>query len=469
MFLSPPMRGVKTTRSRASLALLSAVGLSLAGCSSEPPLENDGVTEPLALSGGTCGTAQESKQTTLSCPSGTISKVLFASYGLPRGGCGAFAEGACRSETSKSEVEAACLGKASCTLTADNATFGDPCPGKDKRLYVEVECTSASPVPAPAPAPAPAPKPVPGDALPTDAVFAPGSFWYSPIPANAPLHASSAAYVADFKRQMKAYYGNVNINTTAYASPVFIAGAATPTVKVAIWDCQNKGYSDASLAQQWAAVPIPTNAAPSEGTDLEMTIYQPSTDQIFEFWQTRKVDGNWEACWGGQMKNASSNQGIWPGNYGTTATSLPFLGGQITAEELRRGEIRHAIGIALVDLENYSVVSWPATRSDGYNPDHAPNRIPEGSRFRLDPTVNLDTLGLHPVAKIIAKAAQKYGFVVWDKAGSISIRAQNSISYTSLGQPDPYNALFNGTPSYAVLSSIPWDRLQFLPKDYGKP
>ena len=92
MFLSPPMRGVKTTRSRASLALLSAVGLSLAGCSSEPPLENDGVTEPLALSGGTCGTAQESKQTTLSCPSGTISKVLFASYGLPRGGCGAFAE-----------------------------------------------------------------------------------------------------------------------------------------------------------------------------------------------------------------------------------------------------------------------------------------------------------------------------------------------------------------------------------------
>ena len=42
-------------------------------------------------------------------------------------------------------------------------------------------------------------------------------------------------------------------------------------------------------------------------------------------------------------------------------------------------------------------------------------------------------------------------------------------SYTLQGQPDPYLALFGKTPAYAILNNFPWDRLQFLPHDYGKP
>jgi hypothetical protein len=98
-----------------------------------------------------------------------------------------------------------------------------------------------------------------------------------------------------------------------------------------------------------------------------------------------------------------------------------------------------------------------------------PNRIPEGTRFRLDPSVNVDALPIHPVGRIIARAAQKYGFVVWDRAGALTLRMQNPKSYTAMGLPEPYAALFNGTPTYAILNNIPWDRLQFLPKDYGKP
>ena len=76
---------------------------------------------------------------------------------------------------------------------------------------------------------------------------------------------------------------------------------------------------------------------------------------------------------------------------------------------------------------------------------------------------------MHPVGKTIAKAAQKYGFVVWDKAGAITLRAQNPKSYTRLGLPDPYPALFKETAVYAILNGFPWERLQFLPMDYGKP
>jgi hypothetical protein len=305
-------------------------------------------------------------------------------------------------------------------------------------------------------------------ALITDAVFSPGSFWYQAIPKDVVLNEKSPEYVAEFLRQKKAYYGNVAINVTTYASPVYTAAAGAPTVEVGIWDCQKKGYLDRKLAAQWTAVPIPDNALPSVGTDSEMTVYQPSSQTMWEFWRLRNLDGHWEACWGGQMKDTASNEGIWHFPYGTTATGLPFLGGQITASELQRGEIRHAIGIALVDTESYRILSWPANRSDGWNPNNASNRIPEGTRFRLDPTINVDDLKMHPVGKIIARAAQVYGFVVWDKAGSLTLRAENPLSYTAIGQPDPYPALFGGKPRYEILNGFPWDKLQFLPMNYGK-
>jgi hypothetical protein len=297
-------------------------------------------------------------------------------------------------------------------------------------------------------------------------VFAPDSFWYKPIPVNAPLNPNSAAYAAEFLRQYKAHTNGIGVNMGAYSEPIYTVDGGAPVVQVTQWSCQ--GYHDAGLEQQWAAVPIPSYASPADGTDAEMAIYQPSTDTLWEFWRARQSNGQWQACWGGRMDGVSSNPGIWPRRYGVTATGLPFAPGQITVRELNSGAIHHVMGIALVDTERSALFSWPANRSDGYNPKNEPNRIPEGLRLRLDPSVNIDALKLHPVAKIIAKAAQTYGFVVWDKAGAISLRFENPKVYVIAGKPNPYTAIFNGTPAYAVLNGIPWDRLQFLPMDYGK-
>jgi hypothetical protein len=263
-------------------------------------------------------------------------------------------------------------------------------------------------------------------------IFAPSSFWYQPIPAKVVLHPDSTAFVEEFVRQKKAYYGTVGLNTDKYASPVYLANPDTPVTAVGFYDCQKKGYVPRELMAQWQSVPIPAYAEPAGGTDAEMSVYQPSSDTLWEFWVTKKADdGTWQACWGGQMSNVSRNPGIWPSGFGTTATGLPFVGGQITAQELARGQIDHVIGIALVDTDAFTV--------------------------------------LHPVARIIARAAQKYGFVVWDKAGALTLRLENPKSYTVLGQPNPYPGLFNGTPAHDILKNIPWERLQFLPTDFGKP
>lgn len=300
-------------------------------------------------------------------------------------------------------------------------------------------------------------------------VFASSSFWYQRLPRTVPLHADNVNLVADFLRQKKAYFGTVSINTISFACPVYVVGKETRTVTVSEWDSQNKGVKSFGLEEQWRSVPIPDHAEQADGSDAEMSIYQPATDTLWEFWNARKRDGKWEASWGGRMPNVSKNPGIWPDHFGGTGTSLPYIGGQLSVDELRRGVINHVIGIALVECEDGRTYSWPAQRSDGTNPEAVPHRIAEGQRFRLDPAVNVDALPLHPIGKIIAKAAQDYGFVVWDRAGAITLRAENPKPWILKGQPNPYGAIFGGAPEWFILQGFPWERLQFLPPDYGKP
>lgn len=291
------------------------------------------------------------------------------------------------------------------------------------------------------------------------------SFWYKRIPLDAELHPDSANLVAAFLRQKSLGKDDlVGINTKSYASPVYIAKENAPTIAVRVENCLNVGEADlAALKKQFSAVPMPDHAQPADGDDSEMTIYQPSTDTMWEFWQAQKKDGQWQACWGGRMTEVSKRSGIWTKPFGTTATGLPLIGGQITPEELARGKIEHVIGIGLVQSDHSYV--WPANRSDGVGCCGVPC-IPQGAQFRLDPTVDLDKLKLHPAGKAIAKAAQDYGFVVWDTAGTTSLRAKNPKSYTQLNQVDPYIKLLPADPEKA-LDRFPWDKLQFLPFQSG--
>jgi hypothetical protein len=103
-------------------------------------------------SGGTsggetiCGTAAEGDSVTLTCPEGRIiDSVLYASYGTPTGECGSFVTGDCHAATSETMVASLCVGRSSCTLTASNSTFGDPCNSVVKNLAVEVSCVVGEP------------------------------------------------------------------------------------------------------------------------------------------------------------------------------------------------------------------------------------------------------------------------------------------------------------------------------------
>lgn len=94
-----------------------------------------------------CGTSPEGGSITLTAPAGnTFTSIEFASYGTPDGTCGAFTLGGCDEPNSVAIVEAVFLGQNSATIGADNGTFGDPCGGTFKRLYIQARYSSTLPV-----------------------------------------------------------------------------------------------------------------------------------------------------------------------------------------------------------------------------------------------------------------------------------------------------------------------------------
>ena len=175
-----------------------------------------------------------------------------------------------------------------------------------------------------------------------------------------------------------------------------------------------------------------------------MTVWQPSTDRLWEFFKARKLADGWHANFGGAMSSVSRSPGYftddsWPGLsqtwWGATATSLPVIAGTMMICELRAGVIPHALALN-IPWALPTVYSWPAQRTDGTSTD--PNAIPEGARFRLDPTLDIDALNLPPMTRMMAKAVQRYGMIVRDQTGhAISFFAENPSQFGTDPYPGP--------------------------------
>lgn len=295
--------------------------------------------------------------------------------------------------------------------------------------------------------------PAPASSAASARPFSPDSFWNMPLAAGAPLDVRSGAYVAALQRQLRTWVPYVN--TTRYSTPVYEVDSRTPTVPV-IFDNRQ-----ADLESVFARVPIPANARPAEGTDGHMVIWQRSTDTMWEMWRARKLPDGWRASYGGRITGLSRNPGYYTANplWGATATSLPLLGGLMRLDELEAGEIRHALAVALPEVRA-GVFSWPAQRSDGLT--IAPDAIPAGTRFRIDPALDLTRIPMAPLVRTMAVAVQRYGMVVRDRAGAVTFFAEDP---TPTGT-NPFlgpDGLLGGQYITSLLQrDFPWSRLQAL-------
>ena len=268
---------------------------------------------------------------------------------------------------------------------------------------------------------------------PAERLFAPDSVWNAPIAATATVDPASDRMIAALQSEVSsevADHTGPDIGT-AITATMYQVGPNQPTAHVQLSDPTASWR--ASLQSAFNAVPIPADAQPAANSDAEMTIWQPSTNKLWEFFHTTKDADGWHAAWGGAIENVSRSPGYytsesWPGAlpvWGATATSLPAAAGVITLQDIQRGRINHALALELPD-PRAGVWTWPAQRSDGTGTD--PNGLPEGSRLRLDPSLNLAALHLPRLTLMIARAAQEYGLIVRDQTHhAIGLYAENPL------------------------------------------
>ncbi|MGN6190021.1 MAG: hypothetical protein ACTHOE_14095 [Conexibacter sp.] len=285
-------------------------------------------------------------------------------------------------------------------------------------------------------------------AAPVARPFSERGIWNAPLPARPRLARASAAIVAALAREARREHAagaDPWVNDTV---PLLVVPRDQPTVAVRLVE----HAPDRALERAWRAVPLPEDARPSADSDAELTVWQPSTDRLWEFWRLRRGPRGWQARWGGAMSRVHRNAGrfspaAWPGAkrwWGATATSLPLLGGLIRAAELRRGRIEHALALAAPNTR-FDAFAFPAQRTDGVAA--GATTLPEGARLRLDPTLDVAALHLPPVTEAIALAAQRYGILVRDTAPNVALYAE---------------ARSLGASGDRSLADFPWDRLQLL-------
>lgn len=295
--------------------------------------------------------------------------------------------------------------------------------------------------------------------------FAPSSFWNVPSPVGAPLDPSSAKLTGALRAEVESEQANRSgpwIGTTRYSVPIYTVGPDQPNVRVQL---TSPVFSPA-LQAAFERVPLPPDALPSGGTDGHLVVWQPSSDRMWEFWRLVRAQSGPQASWGGAMQGVSTNFGAygpeaWPHAepwWGASASSLPIAGGLITLEDLRVGEINHALALAVPEVRA-GVFASPAKRSDGKSAN--PLALPEGAHLRLDPKLDIASLHLPRTTRLIAEAAQRYGFFIRDGSSVVQLFAQDPVTAPF----NPYagaNGYFEGKYPDQLLASFPWSRIQVL-------
>ncbi len=235
-------------------------------------------------------------------------------------------------------------------------------------------------------------------------VFPSDNAWNTDI-SRYPIHPMSSAWVASVNAGRRTLHPDTGSNPE-YGIPFVVVGATQPMVNVRYTE-----YGDESDPGPFPIPPTaPIEGGPNASGDRHVIVIQQETCRLIELFNASKTSTGWDASSGASF-NLRTNDLRTKGWTSADAAGLAIFPGLMRLEEVRSGEVRHALRFTAQKTQNGFIA--PAQHFAGRNDATLP---PMGARFRL--RANVDLSSYRGDALVILKALQKYGMLLADNGSS---------------------------------------------------
>lgn len=257
--------------------------------------------------------------------------------------------------------------------------------------------------------------------------FSADSWWNTPVPDDAALHPYGPEILDYLRTAPESGPGCLTLagaGDSPWGQPIYWAGASDPTYDLA-------GDVSGELPEL-ARLRIPRGARPASNSDGSVTIYDVNkgyvvalTDADYDAesdsWSADGATVTYLKSNGLRVETGLSddprNRGTHRGNNGATMAA--------SWDEVQAGAIRHVLKIA-VGPELSEDYVFPMVGSDGDYSGDDPVVPPQGLRLRIKPSVDLAAMDLHPEARVIAQALQRYGVYIGDSGGTTALKLEDT-------------------------------------------
>lgn len=291
--------------------------------------------------------------------------------------------------------------------------------------------------------------------------FDTANWLWDAIPASPQLHSNSSTW-AGYLSQGGSQHSALLYDFGVKIVPTTAIDGSTPKYDVQFSNVPAWGTDPFGAY----TVPFPANTPVPPGSDGHVVVADPTSGQVFGIWQAHydSMTSTWSASWGG-MTSLHGNGIDTSGS--ATATGLSRLAGVVGAAEFAsaiaaNSGLSHAL-FAASNITSSSFVT-PAIKSDGTNTGGVATPIPQGTRFFLDPTIDIDAIsGINDGEKVIAKTLQTHGAYIGDKNDIVGAANLGFIfEYADNTYPGAIYAAAGLGWDYYDMSHIPWASLRFL-------
>jgi len=163
--------------------------------------------------------------------------------------------------------------------------------------------------------------------------------------------------------------------------------------------------------------PIPANAPIEGGSDRHVLILQQTNCLLYELYAAVKTVAGWDADQG-SVFDLKSNA-LRPAGYTSSdAAGLPILPGLVRYDEVKSGQITHALRFTVMSTQKGYISParhWASSSTSA-------NDAPMGLRLRIKASVDLSAYSGD--VRVILDALKKYGMIVADNGSDWYITGQ---------------------------------------------